>query len=97
MLFWTALLAAAIPAVLDFLKSDTGQQMMAGHQQMMGGLLQNLFGGEGSGGPLGGLLGNLFGARQNAAGTALQSLFPSPLQGGNPVGGLLGGLFGAGQ
>ncbi|MGH9381943.1 MAG: hypothetical protein ACRD2Z_15210 [Thermoanaerobaculia bacterium] len=96
MLFWTALLAAAIPAVLDFLKSDSGQQMIAGHQQMMGGLFQNLFGG-GGGGPLNGLLSNLFGARQNAAGTALQSLFPSPLQGGNPVGGLLGGLFGGGQ
>ncbi|MGH9381911.1 MAG: hypothetical protein ACRD2Z_15045 [Thermoanaerobaculia bacterium] len=51
---------AAIPAVLDFFKSDSGQQMIAGHQQMMGGLLQNLFGG---GGP-GGLLGSLFGAGQ---------------------------------
>lgn len=94
MLFWTALLTALIPAAVDFLKSDSGQQVIAGHQQMMGGLFQNLFGGNGGGpGGPGGLLGSLFGARQNAAGAALQSFFPSPLQGGGP-GGLLGGIFG---
>ena len=99
MLFWTALITALVPAVVDFLKSDSGKQMIAGHQQMMGGMLQNL----GTGGPLAGLFGGgggplagLFAARQDAAGGTIQSMFaptagPGGLFGGGPLSGILGG------